>query len=124
MQRRSFTCRKSFRFVCALLGTELLPAMGKLGGLVGVFTFSFFMRWHGLLSAESSAAIVSALAWSRQFSRCRKRKAETWKKSDRSRRLQWTRGGPNPIQLIRWTQIYEPIQRSWHENCLRQNEQL
>ena len=36
-------------------------AMGKLGGFVGVFTFPFLMRWHGLLSAESAAAIVSVL---------------------------------------------------------------
>jgi hypothetical protein len=35
--------------------------MGKLGGFFGVFTFPFLMRWHGLLSAESAAAIVSAL---------------------------------------------------------------
>ena len=35
--------------------------MGKLGGFVGVFTFSFLLRWHGLLSAESAAATVSGL---------------------------------------------------------------
>ena len=35
--------------------------MGKLGGFVGVFTFPFLLRWHGLLSAESAAAIVSGL---------------------------------------------------------------
>ncbi|HZU34022.1 MAG TPA: MFS transporter [Candidatus Angelobacter sp.] len=42
-------------------GHGIAAAMGKLGGFVGVFTFPFLMRWHGLLSAESSAAIVSAL---------------------------------------------------------------
>jgi hypothetical protein len=33
--------------------------MGKLGGFFGVFTFPFLMHWHGLLAAESGAAIVS-----------------------------------------------------------------
>ena len=42
-------------------GHGIAAAMGKLGGFVGVFTFPFLMRWHGLLSAESGAAIVSAL---------------------------------------------------------------
>jgi len=42
-------------------GHGIAAAMGKLGGLVGVFTFPFLMRWHGLLSAESAAAIVSGL---------------------------------------------------------------
>ncbi len=42
-------------------GHGIAAAMGKLGGFVGVFTFPFLLRWHGLLSAESSAAIVSAL---------------------------------------------------------------
>jgi predicted Na+-dependent transporter len=28
---------------------------------LGVFTFPFLMRWHGLLAAESGAAIVSVL---------------------------------------------------------------
>jgi len=35
--------------------------MGKLGGSFGVFAFPFLMNWHGLLAAESAAAIVSAL---------------------------------------------------------------
>lgn len=35
--------------------------MGKLGGFVGVFTSPFLMGWHGLLAAESAAAIVSVL---------------------------------------------------------------
>jgi MFS family permease len=42
-------------------GHGISAAMGKLGGFVGVFTFPFLMRWHGLLSAESGAAIVSLL---------------------------------------------------------------
>jgi MFS transporter, PHS family, inorganic phosphate transporter len=42
-------------------GHGVAAAMGKLGGFVGVFTFPFLMRWHGLLAAESGAAIVSAL---------------------------------------------------------------
>jgi MFS family permease len=42
-------------------GHGIAAAMGKLGGFVGVFTFPFLMRWHGLLAAESGAAIVSAL---------------------------------------------------------------
>jgi putative MFS transporter len=35
--------------------------MGKIGGFVGVFTFPFFMSWHGLPAAEGAAAIVSLL---------------------------------------------------------------
>jgi MFS transporter, PHS family, inorganic phosphate transporter len=35
--------------------------MGKLGGFIGVFTFPFFMTWHGLPAAEGAAAIVSLL---------------------------------------------------------------
>ncbi len=35
--------------------------MGKIGGFVGVFTFPFFMAWHGLPAAEGAAAIVSVL---------------------------------------------------------------
>ncbi len=35
--------------------------MGKLGGFVGVFTFPFFMQWHGLPAAEGAAAVVSVL---------------------------------------------------------------
>lgn len=42
-------------------GHGISAAMGKIGGFVGVFTFPFLMRWHGLLSAESGAAIVSLL---------------------------------------------------------------
>ena len=42
-------------------GHGVAAAMGKLGGFVGVFTFPFLMHWHGLLSAESGAAIVSVL---------------------------------------------------------------
>jgi MFS family permease len=42
-------------------GHGVAAAMGKLGGFVGVFTFPFLMRWHGLMAAESGAAIVSAL---------------------------------------------------------------
>jgi len=42
-------------------GHGIAAAIGKLGGFVGVFTFPFLMRWHGLLAAESGAAIVSAL---------------------------------------------------------------
>jgi len=41
-------------------GHGIAAAMGKIGGFVGVFTFPFLMHWHGLLSAESGAAIVSA----------------------------------------------------------------
>ena len=33
--------------------------MGKIGGFLGVFTFPFFMNWHGLPAAEGAAAIVS-----------------------------------------------------------------
>ncbi len=36
-------------------------AMGKMGGFLGVFTFPFFMNWHGLPAAEGAAAVVSAL---------------------------------------------------------------
>ena len=42
-------------------GHGIAAAMGKLGGFIGVFTFPFLMRWHGLLAAESGAAIVSVL---------------------------------------------------------------
>lgn len=42
-------------------GHGIAAAMGKLGGFIGVFTFPFLMRWHGLLTAESGAAIVSVL---------------------------------------------------------------
>jgi MFS family permease len=42
-------------------GHGIAAAMGKLGGFLGVFTFPFLMRWHGLMAAESGAAIVSVL---------------------------------------------------------------
>ncbi|MBV8050707.1 MAG: MFS transporter [Acidobacteriaceae bacterium] len=42
-------------------GHGIAAALGKLGGFVGVFAFPFLMRWHGLLTAESAAAIVSGL---------------------------------------------------------------
>ncbi len=38
----------------------ITAAVGKIGGFVGVFTFPFFMHWHGLPAAEGAAAIVSA----------------------------------------------------------------
>jgi PHS family inorganic phosphate transporter-like MFS transporter len=41
-------------------GHGIAAAMGKLGAFAGVFTFPFFMRWHGLPAAEGAAAIVSA----------------------------------------------------------------
>lgn len=39
----------------------IAAAMGKIGGFIGVFTFPFFMRWHGLSAAEGVAAVVSIL---------------------------------------------------------------
>jgi MFS family permease len=42
-------------------GHGIAAAMGKFGGFLGVFTFPFLMRWHGLMAAESGAAIVSLL---------------------------------------------------------------
>jgi MFS family permease len=42
-------------------GHGIAAAMGKIGGFVGVFTFPFFMSWHGLPAAEGAAAIVSIL---------------------------------------------------------------
>ncbi len=42
-------------------GHGIAAAMGKIGGFVGVFTFPLFMRWHGLLAAESVAGAVSLL---------------------------------------------------------------
>jgi PHS family inorganic phosphate transporter-like MFS transporter len=42
-------------------GHGIAAAMGKIGGFVGVFTFPFFMQWHGLSAAEGAAAIVSVL---------------------------------------------------------------
>jgi MFS transporter, PHS family, inorganic phosphate transporter len=42
-------------------GHGIAAALGKLGGFLGVFTFPFLMHWHGLLTAECSAAVVSLL---------------------------------------------------------------
>jgi MFS transporter, PHS family, inorganic phosphate transporter len=42
-------------------GHGIAAALGKIGGFVGVFTFPFFMNWHGLPAAEGAAASVSAL---------------------------------------------------------------
>ena len=42
----------------------IAAALGKIGGFVGVFTFPFFMHWHGLPAAEGAAAIVSVLGLS------------------------------------------------------------
>ena len=42
-------------------GHGIAASMGKIGGFVGVFTFPFFMHWHGLPAAEGAAAIVSFL---------------------------------------------------------------
>lgn len=42
-------------------GHGVAAAMGKIGGFAGVFTFPYFMHWHGLMAAESAAAIVSLL---------------------------------------------------------------
>lgn len=42
-------------------GHGIAAAVGKLGAFVGVFLFPFLMNWHGLLSAELAAAIVSVL---------------------------------------------------------------
>ena len=42
-------------------GHGIASAVGKIGGFAGVFLFPFFMRWHGLLAAESAAAIASIL---------------------------------------------------------------
>jgi MFS transporter, PHS family, inorganic phosphate transporter len=42
-------------------GHGIAAAMGKIGGFFGVFTFPFFMHWHGLPAAEGAAAIVSVL---------------------------------------------------------------
>lgn len=39
----------------------IAAAMGKIGGFVGVFTFPYFMHWHGLPAAEGAAAAVSVL---------------------------------------------------------------
>jgi MFS family permease len=42
-------------------GHGVASAMGKLGGFIGVFLFPILLSWHGLLSAEMTAAIVSIL---------------------------------------------------------------
>jgi MFS family permease len=42
-------------------GHGIAASMGKIGGFFGVFTFPFFMHWHGLTAAEGTAAIVSWL---------------------------------------------------------------
>ena len=42
-------------------GHGIAAATGKIGGFIGVFTFPFFMHWHGLTAAEGAAAIVSVL---------------------------------------------------------------
>ncbi len=42
-------------------GHGVASAAGKLGGFIGVFLFPILLRWHGLLAAESAAAIVSLL---------------------------------------------------------------
>ena len=42
-------------------GHGIAAAMGKIGGFIGVFTFPFFMHWHGLTAAEGAAAVVSVL---------------------------------------------------------------
>ena len=42
-------------------GHGIASASGKLGGFIGVFTFPLLMSWHGLLTAESGAAIASVL---------------------------------------------------------------
>ncbi len=39
----------------------IAAALGKIGGFVGVFTFPFFLHWHGLPAAEGAAALVSGL---------------------------------------------------------------
>jgi MFS transporter, PHS family, inorganic phosphate transporter len=40
-------------------GHGIASATGKLGAFAGVFLFPSLMRWHGLLSAELTAAAVS-----------------------------------------------------------------
>lgn len=40
-------------------GYGISAATGKIGAFAGVFSFPFLMHWHGLLSAELTAAIVS-----------------------------------------------------------------
>ena len=48
-----------FRVTSRTTGHGIASAMGKLGAFVGVFLFPFLMHWHGLLSAELTAAVVS-----------------------------------------------------------------
>jgi MFS family permease len=40
-------------------GHGIASATGKLGAFTGVFLFPFLMHWHGLLSAELTAGLVS-----------------------------------------------------------------
>jgi MFS family permease len=42
-------------------GHGIAAAAGKLGGFLGGFLFPVLMAWHGLLAAESAAAVVSVL---------------------------------------------------------------
>lgn len=42
-------------------GHGIASATGKLGAFVGVFLFPVLLHWHGLLSAELAAAIVSGM---------------------------------------------------------------
>ena len=42
-------------------GHGIASSAGKLDGFIGVFLFPIFMHWHGLLAAESAAAVVSVL---------------------------------------------------------------
>jgi hypothetical protein len=42
-------------------GHGIAAAAGKLGGFIGVFLFPILLHWHGLLAAESAAAIVSLI---------------------------------------------------------------
>jgi len=37
-------------------GHGIAAAMGKIGGFLGVFTFPFFMNWHGLPAAEGDGS--------------------------------------------------------------------
>jgi MFS family permease len=42
-------------------GHGIAAGAGKLGAFLGVFLFPILMSWHGLLAAESAAAIASIL---------------------------------------------------------------
>lgn len=57
-------------------GHGIAAATGKVGAFAGVFLFPSLMHWHGLLSAELTAAAVSLAAPSPCF---RKPKARAWK---------------------------------------------